>query len=138
MESLIGILPWIQITLAVLLTVLILIQQRGAGAGGAFGGSTDGTIHFERRGFEKTLFKFTGILAVAFVLSVLAQAFVKDDTANYYPDIDTTPITIDMDDTDHEILDLDVTTDTDTPISASDLIDFEISNQDVPEGTSDI
>ena len=137
MELLTELLPWIQITLAILLTVLILVQQRGAGAGGAFGGA-DGTIHFERRGFEKSLFKFTGILAFAFVLSVLAQTLVKDTTADYYTDSETPAIVDIQTSTTNDVLE-DLEEETKTTTSPSDLIDFEISNQDVQDGTlSDI
>ena len=69
METLLNILPIIQITLAVILIGAILLQQRGAGLGGAFGGS-DGGVHYERRGFERTLFKGTGVIALLFVASV--------------------------------------------------------------------
>ncbi len=70
MEALLNILPIIQIALAVVLTGAILLQQRGAGLGGAFGGA-DGGVHYERRGFERTLFKTTIIIAVLFVASVM-------------------------------------------------------------------
>ncbi len=70
MEALLNILPIIQIALAVILTGAILLQQRGAGLGGAFGGA-DGGVHYERRGFERTLFKATVAIAVLFVASVM-------------------------------------------------------------------
>ena len=70
MEALLNILPIIQIALAVILTGAVLMQQRGAGLGGAFGGA-DGGVHYERRGFERTLFKTTIIIAVLFVVSVM-------------------------------------------------------------------
>ena len=70
MEALLNILPIIQIALAIILTGAILLQQRGAGLGGAFGGA-DGGVHYERRGFERTLFKTTIIIAVLFVVSVM-------------------------------------------------------------------
>ena len=79
MEILVSYLPWIQITLAIILSVAILLQQRGASVGGVFGGS-EGTIHYERRGFEKTLFDITIVLAVLFVLSAFAQLFIKIET----------------------------------------------------------
>jgi preprotein translocase subunit SecG len=64
-----AILPIIQIVLAVLITVAVLFQQSEAGAGGAFGGSDSVSSWRTRRGFEKTLFVFTIILAVLFVAS---------------------------------------------------------------------
>ncbi|MDO8572250.1 MAG: preprotein translocase subunit SecG [bacterium] len=71
MELLVNILPWVQVTLSVLLVVTILLQQTGAGVGGAFGGS-DGSINYTRRGFEKILFHSSIVLAILFVLSTFA------------------------------------------------------------------
>lgn len=68
MDFLVNMLPWVQITLSVLLVATILLQQTGAGVGGAFGGS-DGSINYTRRGFEKILFRSSIVLAILFVLS---------------------------------------------------------------------
>jgi protein translocase SecG subunit len=62
------ILPWVQLALAIALTAAIILQQTGAGVGGAFGGS-DGSINYARRGFEKVLFRSSIIFAILFVLS---------------------------------------------------------------------
>jgi preprotein translocase subunit SecG len=63
-----------QIILAIVLIVLFLLQVRGGGLGGMFGQQT-GTFR-TKRGIEKTLFRFTIILMVIFVIisifSVLA------------------------------------------------------------------
>ena len=66
-----GILPIIQIVLAVLLTVAVLFQQSEAGAGGAFGGSDSVSAWRTRRGFEKFLFMGTIVLAVLFIAAAL-------------------------------------------------------------------
>ena len=79
MEALLNILPIIQIALAVILTGAILLQQRGAGLGGAFGGA-DGGVHYERRGFERTLFKATIAIAVLFVASVMISVIYSPQT----------------------------------------------------------
>ncbi len=55
-----------QIGIAISLTVAILLQNRGAGVGGVFGGS--GGVYLTKRGVEKKLFVLTIILAVIFVL----------------------------------------------------------------------
>ena len=68
MDFLVNMLPWVQITLSVLLVATILLQQTGAGVGGAFGGS-DGSINYTRRGFEKILFHSSIVLGILFVLS---------------------------------------------------------------------
>jgi len=57
----------IQLISAVLLIVFVLIQQRGAGLGGVFGG--EGGVYRTKRGAEKVLFITTIVLAVVFVAS---------------------------------------------------------------------
>ena len=54
-----------QIILATALMASILLQQRGTGLGGAFGGEI--TAYRSRRGIERTLFRLTIVLAVLFV-----------------------------------------------------------------------
>ena len=56
----------VQSIFAVALIVAILLQQRGAGVGGAFGGEI--TAYRSRRGIERTLFRLTIVLAVLWVL----------------------------------------------------------------------
>ena len=55
-----------QMILAISLIASILLQQRGTGLGGAFGGEV--TAYRSRRGIERTLFRLTIVLAVLFVL----------------------------------------------------------------------
>lgn len=55
---------------AVLMILAILLQQRGASLGAGFGSS--GELFTTRRGVDKSLFEVTIILAVIFVLSILA------------------------------------------------------------------
>lgn len=55
---------------AVLLILLVLLQQRGASLGAGFGGS--GELYTERRGLEKSLYNATIVVAVVFVLAILA------------------------------------------------------------------
>lgn len=55
-----------QAILAVALMAAILLQQRGTGLGGAFGGEV--TAYRSRRGIERTLFRLTILLAVLFVI----------------------------------------------------------------------
>jgi preprotein translocase subunit SecG len=55
-----------QMILAVALMSAILLQQRGTGLGGAFGGEV--TAYRSRRGIERTLFRLTIVLAVLFVI----------------------------------------------------------------------
>ncbi len=55
----------------VLMIAAILLQQRGASLGAGFGSS--GELFTSRRGVDKSLFEFTIIVAVVFVLSILAS-----------------------------------------------------------------
>lgn len=55
---------------AVLMVLTVLLQQRGASLGAGFGSS--GEFFTTRRGLDKNLYEATIILAVIFVLSILA------------------------------------------------------------------
>jgi protein translocase SecG subunit len=66
-------LPYIQIVLSVLLIAGIVLQQRGASLGGAFGGDNFSSTFYKRRGPEKFLFSATIILAVLFVAVAIAN-----------------------------------------------------------------
>jgi len=72
METLKAILPYIEITLSLLLIIGIVLQQRGAGLGGAFGGDNFASTFYKRRGAEKFLFNATIIVALLFVVSAIA------------------------------------------------------------------
>lgn len=64
-----------QITLALLLIGSILLQQRGTGLGGTFGGS--GNVYRSRRGVEQALFRATIVLAVVFVGVAIANVLTR-------------------------------------------------------------
>lgn len=53
-----------------LMILCILLQQRGASLGAGFGSS--GELYTTRRGFDKNLYEATIVLAVIFVLAILA------------------------------------------------------------------
>ena len=76
MEFLVTILPWMQIILSIILITTIILQQTGAGVGGAMGGGDD-SIHYTRRGMEKVLFYITIVVATLFALSALATLFLS-------------------------------------------------------------
>lgn len=69
-------LPYIQIILSLLLIVGVLLQRSEAGLGAAFGADTSNT-RYTRRGFEKTLFTATIVIAVLFAASAFASLFVR-------------------------------------------------------------
>lgn len=56
---------------AVLMVLCILLQARGASLGAGFGSS--GELFTTRRGIDKSLFEATIVLAVIFILSILAN-----------------------------------------------------------------
>lgn len=60
-----------QMLLGGLLIALILLQNRGAGLGSAWGGG--GELYITRRGMEKMLFKLTILVAALFVVVSLAS-----------------------------------------------------------------
>lgn len=62
---------YITIGSTILLTLLILLQTRGAGLGAGMGGG--GEVHTERRGSDKTIHQITIITAAVFALSILAS-----------------------------------------------------------------
>lgn len=64
----------IQIILAVLLILVIMVQQKGTGLGSTFGGEL--SFYRTRRGAEKLMFYATIILAALFIiLSLIGLVF---------------------------------------------------------------
>lgn len=64
---------YITIGSTVLLTLLILIQTRGASLGAGLGGG--GEVHTERRGSDKSLHNITIFLVVVFTGSLIYNLF---------------------------------------------------------------
>ena len=60
-----------QIIVSVALIAAILLQARGTGLSGTFGG--DSAVYRSRRGVERRLWQFTIILLILFVLYSLAS-----------------------------------------------------------------
>ena len=77
METLSAILPYIQIALSILLVLAIILQQTGAGLGGAFGGSDSSSGFHTRRGFEKVLFNITIVLGILFAFFALVALIIR-------------------------------------------------------------
>jgi preprotein translocase subunit SecG len=59
---------------AALMVVFILLQARGASLGAGFGSS--GELYTTRRGTDKSLFEATIVMAVIFVMSILASLLI--------------------------------------------------------------
>lgn len=74
MQTLVLVLPFIQIALSLLLIGGILLQRSDASLGGALSGGGDGpATQFSRRGAEKQMFNATIVIAVLFVLSCIVS-----------------------------------------------------------------
>jgi protein translocase SecG subunit len=66
-------LPAVQIGLSVLLVVLVLVQSKGAGLSGVFGG--EGNVYQTKRGAEKIIFVVTIVTAILFFGVAFLNAF---------------------------------------------------------------
>jgi len=64
-----------QIVVAVALILLSLLQVKGGGLGGIFGQAD--TVYRTKRGLEKTLFQFTIILVVIFVILSIVSFIIN-------------------------------------------------------------
>jgi len=65
----------IQVICAIVIIIAVLLQQKGTGLSGVFGGSTN--YYQTKRGAEKFLYWLTIISAVIFFLATLWQIFAK-------------------------------------------------------------
>ncbi|MDP2789616.1 MAG: preprotein translocase subunit SecG [bacterium] len=63
-----------EITTAVLLTIAILLQAKGAGLGAVFGG--EGNVYRTKRGAERVLFFSTIVLGVLFAGAALVTLII--------------------------------------------------------------
>jgi preprotein translocase subunit SecG len=66
----------VQIILSVALIALIVLQAKGSGLGGIFGGDT-GSVFKTRRGVERTLFNLTIGLSIVFFLMSLVTVLLS-------------------------------------------------------------
>ena len=66
----------IQMVVAIILSIVILLQSKGVGLSDAFGG--DGNVYSTKRGAEKFLHIATIVLAVALVANTIAFAFLAN------------------------------------------------------------
>lgn len=68
-----------QLIVSVALTLAILLQSRGSGLGGTFGG--DSAVYRSRRGIERRLWQFTIVLIALFALFSLASFLLTNPTS---------------------------------------------------------
>ncbi len=62
----------IQIIVSITLIAILLMQMKGEGLGGIFGG--DSSVYHQRRGLEATLFNITVVLSAVFLILSLFSA----------------------------------------------------------------
>ncbi len=62
----------IQIIISITIIGILLVQMKGEGLGGIFGG--DSSVYHQRRGLEATLFNVTVVLSIIFLLFSLFSA----------------------------------------------------------------
>ncbi len=77
MEVLTMLLPYVEIILSLLLILGIVLQQRGASLGGAFGGDNFASTFYKRRGAELFLFRASIILSVLLVVTAIANFLLQ-------------------------------------------------------------
>ena len=65
---------YVSIASMLLMTLLILVQTRGASLGAGIGSS--GEVNTERRGTDKTIYQLTIVTAIVFILSLLLGVIV--------------------------------------------------------------
>jgi preprotein translocase subunit SecG len=66
---------YVSIASMLLMSLLILVQTRGASLGAGLGSS--GEVNTERRGTDKTIYQMTIVVAIVFVLSLLLGIIVS-------------------------------------------------------------
>lgn len=64
----------IELVTGIILTITILMQHRGTGLGGAFGG--EDLSYRSRRGVEKLLYRLTLVSAAIFIIVAIAQIII--------------------------------------------------------------
>ena len=65
----------IEIVVAILLTISILLQNRGAGLSSTFGGDFGG--YYSKRGFEKFLVYFSVFLSAIFLILAITSLLLN-------------------------------------------------------------
>lgn len=62
----------VQIIVSVTLIAILLVQMKGEGLGGIFGG--DSSVYHQRRGLEATLYNLTIVMAIVFLVTSIVSA----------------------------------------------------------------
>ena len=64
----------LQVAVSIALIAVILLQQKGTGLSGVFGGSSN--VYSTKRGIDKMLYRATILLSLLFFATALANLFV--------------------------------------------------------------
>jgi protein translocase SecG subunit len=76
-SSVLSALPWVELVLAILLGTAILLQRSNESGIGSLSGDAGGASYYTKRGFERTLFIATIVLAVLFAVGSLLLYVTK-------------------------------------------------------------
>jgi preprotein translocase subunit SecG len=66
-----------QLVISVGLIILVLVQEKGTGVSGTFGGGTGAGFYQHRRGLEKLMFIITIVALILFAAISLANLFIR-------------------------------------------------------------
>lgn len=66
-----------QVVTAIILIILVLMQNRGGGLSGVFGGGDTGNVYRTKRGLEKKIFISTIIFSILFLGLSLANILIQ-------------------------------------------------------------
>ncbi|VAW33137.1 hypothetical protein MNBD_CPR01-471 [hydrothermal vent metagenome] len=77
MEVLTTLLPYAEIVLSILLITGVVLQQRGASLGGAFGGDNFASTFYKRRGAELFLFRATIVISALLVVLAIVNFLLQ-------------------------------------------------------------
>jgi preprotein translocase subunit SecG len=64
------------VIVSLLLMLVVLAQSKGSGFSGAFGGDTS-SIFRTRRGVEKTLYNFTVVIGIVFIVVSIISSIAR-------------------------------------------------------------
>ena len=74
MASMSVVLTVVEVVSALITMMAVLLQHRGTGIGGAFGG--EDLSYRSRRGIERFLFRLTIVMGTIFLISAIAQLLI--------------------------------------------------------------
>lgn len=67
--------PIVQIAVSAIVIILVLVQNKGTGLSGVFGG--DSAVFTQRRGAERNIFIATIVFAILFLATAMISILIK-------------------------------------------------------------